>query len=204
MPAKRRKPRRHRARNTLILLALVAVGVSFYYGGVLDIMASQLRVGYGTSDRINWNDKPFSIGHPDKYRAEGVNFDFVKSHGVYIATTRKMIVAISVESPATGKPTRYEPMIDQFSDPYNGDRFYTNGTIRGVTRDERRTLDDREAVKKLLDSGKPFSRSLERCYIKLEGRPEDPDAELIVDPRHRYLFELNEWSHPYNAWEFPD
>jgi len=202
MPRARQKP--NRARNTLLAILLVVGAVAaLRHGKAIDLTAADIRIGHGSSDRRNWTDKPFSIGHPDRYRKDGINFDYARSHGVYIVTNRGMVVALSAESPATGKMPRYETVNGQFADPHNGDRFTTDGLLRGQKRDQRRFLDDEAAVRAALAEGKSFSRSLERCHIKLKGSYDSDDAELIVDPRHRHLFELNQWSHAFSAWVFP-
>ena len=184
-----------RLRSWILFGLLIALaGASFYYGNVIDLSAAGFRIGYGAIPRSGFDDTPFSIGPPQRYQEPGIYLDYVFSHGVYVVSHMGMIVALSAHDPATGKPVHYDPLTGQFSDPAIGARFTRDGLITGVNRIQRRVLNDPEQVKAALQADTPLARSMERCYIRRRGLRGDPDAELIVNPSHRFIFELNQWS----------
>ncbi len=187
-----------RVRSWMAVCLLFALaGASFYFGNLIDISATPFNVGLGSVPRANFDDTPFSIGRPDRYRDPGVYLDFVKSHGVAIVSHTGMIVALSVHNPATGKAVRYEQLTEQFSDPATGARYSRDGIITSLNRAERRVLDDPDQALDALNEDANIDRSLERCYIRLSEKGSKQEGELIVNPRHRFIFELNQWSREY-------
>ncbi|MCC6682309.1 MAG: hypothetical protein IT445_15515 [Phycisphaeraceae bacterium] len=187
-----------RVRSWMAVCLLVALaGASFYFGNLIDLSATTFSIGMGSVPRANFDDSPFSIGSPQRYREPGVYLDYLNAHGVIIVSHTGMVVALSAHNPTTGKAVRYEQLTSQFSDPATGARFNRDGIITSLNRAQRRILDDNDLARDALDENPTMLRSLERCYIRLRQTDSDRDQELIVDPRHRFIFELNQWSREF-------
>jgi len=183
-------------KGPIAILVFAGLAIVLFSSGIIP-SASRIAT---SRKRPNWTDQPFTIGPPSKYTKPGVYFDFANTHGVYIVSHRSMIVALSVDNPYNNKPTRYDDNIKQYVDRPANHRFTTNGLITGVSGHVRKMLNDHAAVKKALAEDESFPRSLERCYIKLQGEPADRSAQLSVNPRHRFIQELNQWSRQYSAY----
>lgn len=145
----------------------------------------------GTVDRISRKltlpDKPFTIGSPGKYRQAGVYQGFRESHGIWLVSNGRQLVALSAVCTHNGCGTRYDTMSRIFKCPCHNSTFTSDG---------------------LNQSGGKAKRPLERCMIALDGKPGDADAQLRVDPAKRYRQDDDNpasgrnWSSPNSIYIF--
>ncbi len=118
----------------------------------------------------------FDIGQPDQYRRNRVYTEFADSHGVYLVSAHRMLVALAAECtndrhrPAV---VRYEPEVGVFRCPTCSAKFTRDGLNRGTSQAQR---------------------PLERCRIRASGKIYDRDTTLVVDPGKRFRQEDQEWS----------
>ncbi|MEM9914788.1 MAG: hypothetical protein AAF911_07500 [Planctomycetota bacterium] len=126
--------------------------------------------------RSNVTSGSFDIGLPQKYQRNGVYTQFAKSHGVYLVSGHRMLVALAAEctnerhSPSV---VRWEPEVGIFRCPTCGAKFTRDGLNRGTSQAER---------------------PLERCRIRASGKIYDRNTTLVVDPGKRFRQEEQEWS----------
>ncbi|MEO0514968.1 MAG: hypothetical protein AAF086_06700 [Planctomycetota bacterium] len=118
----------------------------------------------------------FDIGLPQKYQRNGVYTQFAKSHGVYLVSAHRMLVALAAECTNERhslSAVRWEPEVGIFRCPTCGAKFTRDGLNRGTSQAER---------------------PLERCRIRASGKIYDRDTTLVVDPGKRFRQEDQEWS----------
>ncbi|MBB6430188.1 hypothetical protein [Algisphaera agarilytica] len=118
----------------------------------------------------------FDIGLPDKYRRNRVYTNFADSHGVYLVSGHKMLVALAAECTSDKHSTsvvRWEPEVGIFRCPICSAKYTRDGLNRGKSQ---------------------TSRPLERCRIRASGKIYDRDTTLVVDPGKRFRQEDQEWS----------
>ncbi len=132
-------------------------------------------------------DEPFTIGHPDKYRLAGVYRNYRQSHGIWLVSDGKQLVALSAVCTHKGCGTRYDTMSRIFKCPCHNSKYSTEG---------------------LNQSGGKAPRPLERCKIALIGKLGEASAQLQVDPTRRYRQEIDNpmsgrnWSSPHSVYLF--
>lgn len=118
----------------------------------------------------------FDIGKPDQYRRNRVYTQYADSHGVYLISAHKMLVALAAECTSDKhRPSRvrYEPEVGIFRCPTCSAKFTRDGLTRGTSQTDR---------------------PMERCRIRASGKIYDRDTTLVVDPGKRFRQEDQEWS----------
>ncbi|MEO1237974.1 MAG: hypothetical protein AAFX76_14410, partial [Planctomycetota bacterium] len=94
----------------------------------------------------------FDIGLPDQYLTNRVYTGYAQSHGVYLVSAHRMLVALAAECTNDNhRPSlvRWEPQVGVFRCPTCGAKFTRDGLNRGTDQAER---------------------PLERCRIRQSGR----------------------------------
>ncbi len=171
--------RRQFAQSVGSTFALTVLGCS-------DDADSTATGGYGRG-KLVLPDKPFRVGHPNKYRNVGVYDDYRRSHGIWLVSNGNNLVALSAVCTHNGCGTRFDSMSQVFKCPCHSSTFTTDGINRSGSRAER---------------------PLERCMITLKGDPDDPEAELEVNPNKLYRqddtnpISGRNWSSPYCIYIF--
>ncbi len=134
--------------------------------------------------KLELPDEPFSIGDPEKFREPGVYRNHRESHGIWLVSDGKQLVALSAVCTHNGCGTRYDTMSRIFKCPCHSSTF----SIEGLNH-----------------TGGKADRPLERCNLsQAKGT-----AELIVDPTKRYRQEIDNpisgrnWSSPHSVFIFP-
>ena len=131
-------------------------------------------------------DKPFFIGIPDQYRKPGVYQNHRQSHGIWLVSSGKQLVALSAACTHKGCGTRYDTLSHVFKCPCHNSIFTSDG---------------------INFAGKQAKRPLERCGIALIRRADQP-SQLRVDPTKRYRQDDDNpisgrnWSSPYCVYIF--
>ncbi|MEM8739599.1 MAG: hypothetical protein AAGG38_14145 [Planctomycetota bacterium] len=118
----------------------------------------------------------FDIGGPEQYQTNRVYTQYAKSHGVYLVSGHRMLVALAAEcTNDEHRPSlvRWQPQVGVFRCPTCGAKFTRDGLNRGTSQ---------------------ASRAMERCRIRHSGKIYDRDTTLIVDPGKRFRQEDQEWS----------
>lgn len=118
----------------------------------------------------------FDIGKPDQYRRNRVYTQFANSHGVYLVSAHRMLVALAAEcTNDEHRPSlvRYEPQVGIFRCPTCSAKFTRDGLNRGKSQTDR---------------------PMERCRIRASGKIYDRDTTLVVDPGKRFRQEDQQWS----------
>lgn len=138
--------------------------------------------------KLTLPSEPFTIGTPDKYRDAGVYQDYRESHGLWLVSDGKQLVALSAVCTHNGCGTRYDSMSRIFKCPCHNSTF----TIEGLNR-----------------SGSKAKRPLERCNITLASNTDGGPSQLRIDPTKRYRQEDDNplsgrnWSSPNSVYLFP-
>lgn len=155
--------------------------------GCSDDSSDSAASGTARRGKLVLPDEPFTVGHPDKYRTAGVYRNYRQSHGIWLVSDGKQLVALSAVCTHNGCGTRYDTTSRVFKCPCHSSIFSTEG---------------------LNHSGGKAERPLERCNISLAGKPEEPSARLQVDPTRRYRQEIDNpisgrnWSSPHSVYIF--
>jgi len=137
----------------------------------------------GSRRKLTLPDKPFSVGSPDRYRDAGVYQYYRESHGIWLVSNGKQLVALSAVCTHKGCGTRYDSMSRIFKCPCHNSTFTTDG---------------------LNQSGSKAERPLERCRISLQS----DSGELEIDPTKRYRQDVESpisgrgWSSPNSVYQF--
>lgn len=124
----------------------------------------------------NVSDASFDVGKPDQYRTNRVYTQYADSHGVYLVSAHRMLVALAAECTSDkhrASAVRWEPEVGVFRCPTCSAKFTRDGLTRGTSQ---------------------TGRALERCRIRASGKIYDRDTSLIVDPGKRFRQEDQEWS----------
>jgi Rieske Fe-S protein len=119
--------------------------------------------------KLKLASKPFLVGGPDPYRKAGVYQDYRESHGIWLVSDGRQLVALSAVCTHNGCGTRYDPQDRVFACPCHKSIFTTDG---------------------LNQSGKA-KRPLERCLIELDSNPGGAATQVRVDPTRRYRRKLD-------------
>ncbi len=134
-------------------------------------------------------DEPFTVGPPDQYLKPKVYQTYRESHGIWLVSDAKMLVALSAVCTHNACGTRYDSTSNLFKCPCHESIF----SIEGLNR-----------------SGSKAKRPLERCRIELVGKRGDGDAQIQVDPTRRFRQEIDNkltgrnWSSPHSVYFFDE
>ena len=132
-------------------------------------------------------EAPFFVGEPEQYRKPGVYRGYRRSHGIWLVSDGKQLVALSAACTHNGCGTRYDSMSKVFKCPCHNSIF----SIEGLNH-----------------SGSRAKRPLERCGIALVRKSGGAAPKLRVDPTKRYRQEIDNpisgrnWSSPHSVYLF--
>ncbi|MEM1109373.1 MAG: hypothetical protein AAGH99_11875 [Planctomycetota bacterium] len=156
-------------RPVAAVLVLAAVSL-------LTVGCGEPQTAAAAANRPNTSKGSFDIGEPDRYRRNGVYTTYANSHGVYLVSGHRMLVALAAECTNDNhRPSvvRWEPEVGIFRCPTCGAKFTRDGLNRGNSQTDR---------------------PMERCRIRSSGKIYDRDNTLVVDPGKRFRQEDQEWS----------
>lgn len=124
----------------------------------------------------------FRIGPASDWDRPGVHLDYLESQRTILVVHKDMLVALDATSTEADVSVIYDQDAGLYRCPRSGALWDTNGLPIGNST---------------------ASRALERCNIRTLGPIDDPDVELLVDARVRFLFEDNVWSKIGASYLFP-
>jgi Rieske Fe-S protein len=154
--------------------------------GCADDADDSAESGVARRGKLELPDDPFLVGDPQQYREPGVYQSHRQSHGIWLVSDGRRLVALSAVCTHKGCGTRYDSMSRVFKCPCDNSTFTTDG---------------------LNHSGSTAKRPLERCRISVV-RAEDGTPRLKVDPTTRYRQDLDNpisgrnWSSPHSVYLF--
>lgn len=122
---------------------------------------------------IKLANEPFLIGPADQYRETGLDQRFHATHGVWLVSDGRKLVALSAMCTHLGCATEWDDSAKLFNCPCHRSRF----TLDGINGED--------------DKAK---RPLERCALNVVDTDDGPQVQ--VDPTRRYREDKDQWSDP--------
>ena len=158
----------------LIRISLIVATAGLLLLGLVGCGEPQAAVAAAHAPKVA--EGSFDIGKPDQYRRNRVYTQYADSHGVYLVSGHKMLVALAAQCTNDDhRPAmvRYETEVGIYRCTICSAKYTRDGLNRGTSQTDR---------------------PLERCRIRHSGKIYDRDTTLIVDPGKRFRQEDQEWS----------